>query len=349
MEARFFSKELCKRFVEDTRLPMPVVNDPEMFMYYVKLYEEDYGSMTLYENMCDEIDLDYNGKAEDFIQVFYDSRKRMIDEMHESHAYKEFLSCDMSRFSVCNELKNVKKGNIYNAENVGKWFLSIDLKKANFQALRYFNKDLVFGSDSYDEYVSRYTLSEYMQESKHTREVVFGQCKPERQITIEKHLVSKFYECFGYNKDIMKPVRFDTDEIVFEINDSDNDFVKYRQLFESALRVLIGEASDKSGVKVSNSLFRLGAMCLRSKRTGKYRNLNYILKDINGKTSFKCVPLTYHSIVYKLFNGMKTEKNDYYFRYEGLDAYIDDDFELLVIDTRDEAVEKENNNKKKIN
>ena len=50
---------------------------------------------------------------------------------------------DMKQFAF--ERPKVSKNNVYNGENIGKNFLSVDLSKANFQALKYVNPDIVLG------------------------------------------------------------------------------------------------------------------------------------------------------------------------------------------------------------
>lgn len=352
MELRHFSKELCKRFVDDTRLPIPAVNTADRLQYYLDLYQKDYNAMTLYENMCDEIDIDYGGDQYAFMQAFYDARKKMIDDIQENPKYKEFINYDMSVYGICDELKNIPKGDIYNATNVGKWFISVDLKKANFQAMKYFSKELVLNEDSYDGYVSRYTTSEYMVTSKHTRQIVFGQTNPGRQITIEKHLMSKLYENLSYDRECIKVVRFNNDEIVFEILNVNNcgnafDQCNYLSSISEIFSKSVEDACSKTSIEASTTMFQLKAMCLHSLKTDKFRRLNYLLFTTNDlDMKFKSVPLVYNSIIYKLFNGMALTKDDYYFRYEGLDAYIDDDFELVVIHTAEEAIEKEKLTKK---
>ena len=348
MELKYFSKELCKRFVDDTRLPIPAVNDADRLQYYLDLYEKDYNARTHYENMCDEIDIDFNGDQYAFMKAYYDAREKMINDIKSNPKYLEFINCDMSVYGVCDELKSIPKGDIYNATNVGKWFISVDLREANFQAMKYFSKELVLNEDSYDGYVTRFTTSEYMVTSKNTRQIVFGQTNPGRQVVIEKHLVSKLYENLSYDHDSIKVVRCNTDELVFEVLNSntiadDNERINYLIRVATIFEKNVKDACKKAHVDASTNMFKLGAMCLHSLRTGKFRRLNYILYsayDADGYT-FKGVPLVYNSLVYKLFNGMILTKDDYYFRYEGLDAYIDDDFELVICKTAEEAIEKE--------
>ena len=48
---------------------------------------------------------------------------------------------EMNEFSI-KDKPNVSSNNIYNETNVGKFFISIDLKKANFQTLKNIDSQL---------------------------------------------------------------------------------------------------------------------------------------------------------------------------------------------------------------
>lgn len=340
MEEKFFNKELCKRFVSETNLEIPVLNNKEVFFYYLDLYEDKFGSRTKYNNLINEIDKNYDGDVSKFLDSFYQIRDNMIKDILGHERYNEFISnTTFDKYKTIystQELSSLPKGNVYNEENLGKVFLSIDLKKGNFQSMKYFSKELVKGADTYEDYVKNYTDSEYVANSKYNRQVVFGKCNAARQILIEKYLMSKFYENFRYNKSVLKLSRFNTDELVFEIVDS--SFFKldfnYRQkvFFCSLINQEIETAMSLSGVDVSYKYYMLQGISLTSKRTGKERNMMYVLKNIclEGLYEFKCVPEAYHAIVYKLYNKIPLEKNDYYFNYEGIDAIIDDEFTLNI-------------------
>lgn len=335
MEDKYFNKELCKRFVSDNNLPIPVLTDEDKFFYYIGLYEAMYGSETLWNELCSEIKDNFNGDCNSFLEHFYQVRDKMITDILDNPKYEEFNSVDMKQYQVCDELRNIPKGNVYNCDNIGKYFLSIDLKKANFQAMKYFDKSLVQGADSYCDYVKHYTDSEYIINSKYTRQVVFGKCNASRQITIEKYLMSKFYEMFTYSEKVLKLVRFNNDELVFEIvaeeAKEENNF-----LFES-ISNCVENVSIECGVDVSCSIYKLSAFCLHSHKKNEDRKPFYIIYDLlNCDYTFKEVPQTYHTIVYKLINTLELTKDDYYFTYEGLDAYIDDYFTLKLIDKKNE-------------
>lgn len=318
-----FTEELCKRFVSDNNLPIPILSDMDKFFYYIDLYDKTLNTKSLYKEMYNEIMNNFSGDVNLFLSHYYQVRDNMINDILDNPKYKEFLSVDMKEYCVCDKLKNTPKGNVYNGDNIGKHFLSIDLTKANFQALKFFDKSLAQNADNYEDYVKHYTNSKYVLHSKYTRQVVFGKCNPSRQITIEKHLLSLFYENFDYSEDIIKLVRFNNDELVFEVEE---------EITESLLDGIysaVRNAEWRSGVKVSYTIYRLEAMRLHSTKKNEDRNLNFVLFDcINNVCKFKEVSQTYYAITYKLFYNIPLQKEDYYFRYEGLDAYIDDDFTL---------------------
>ena len=323
----YFTKELTKRFINDNNLPIPLVDDANMLEYYLNMYRHQYNSKDLYFQMCKEIEENFDGDPNKFLVNYYQVRDDMINDILDNPYYKDFINADMKQYEICDELKSIQKGNVYNTENVGKYFLSIDLSKANFQALKYFNKTIVRNSETYADYVRSYTDSPYMLNSKYMRQVIFGKCNASRQITIEKYLMSVFYKGFIKSncKSFMELVRSNNDELVFQIKD-----------FPTALSIaeinnVINDTIIKTGINVSSKIYKLKAICLHSEKTNHDRPWSYVLKNIsNGHYELKEVPLAFHALTYKLYEHGCVIKQDYYFKYERLDAYIDDVFTLKV-------------------
>jgi hypothetical protein len=337
MREKEFNLDLCKRFVSDNNLPIPILHDKEKFDYYLDLYENLYHSRSLWESLCNEIDTKYRGDINEFLNTYYIIRDKMITDILENEKYQEFLKVDMSKFNVSEDLKKFPKGNVYNLENIGKCFLSIDLKKGNFQAIKYFDKSIVKNKDTYEEYVGHYIDSKYLQGSKYTRQVVFGKCNPSRQISIEKHLMSMFYESFDDKIGALRLERFNTDEIVFEVIGYHNLSHDCKSMLHNYIEDIVVNAAKNSGVDVSYNIYTLRAACLYSERNNKERNPFYVLENElkyeqkKYEVKFKEVPLVYHALCYKLWFGEKLVPTDYYFRYEGLDTYIDDKFILKIL------------------
>ena len=129
-----YNEDLANRFVSDYKLPISITNDEKIFIYKLHLYENSFSSLTKWIELWQLIDKRYNGNYHTFLDDYYQIRERIIQESLNNPAYQEFNNMNMSQFNV--PKTNISKNNIYNRENDGKFFLSIDLKKANFQALR---------------------------------------------------------------------------------------------------------------------------------------------------------------------------------------------------------------------
>lgn len=87
------------------------------------------------------------------------------------------------------------KVNLYAPQHAGQEFISIDLVKANFYAMRLYDPELVGGANTYESFIERCfadgTVDPYWVGSKYIRQVIFGNCLPKKQRRIEKHVVTK--------------------------------------------------------------------------------------------------------------------------------------------------------------
>lgn len=50
---------------------------------------------------------------------------------------------------------------VYRPDNDGKYFLSLDLKKANYNALKFYDPEIVLDTGFYEELISRFTDLDY--------------------------------------------------------------------------------------------------------------------------------------------------------------------------------------------
>jgi len=322
-----FNRELAKRFISDYNLPIPFIGE-ELFFYHIDLYEDDYGSKTKYQELLELIQARYNGNCNDFLEDYYNVRERIINSVLENDAYQRFNTMDMSMFSV---KLPISSNNIYKQENVGKFFISIDLKKANFQTLRRIDKDILFGVDTYEDFIGLYSDLDYIKNSKYTRQVVFGKLNPSRHITAEKYFISQLYGRTLELKPSLngKAVSLSSDEIIFEV-----PFSLYNdKLTCFALRKDIEAVCKELGFEVHVSFFHLRGFLLNAEKMGKTLTPFYYKEHFCTEANFKlkCVPLNYHAIAYKLFKGMELKEEDYHFNYEGLDAILSEEFTLEEI------------------
>lgn len=319
MEKLIYNKDLANRFVSDYKLPIPITFVEDYFFYYLNLYEEDYNSMTNYMKLCELINEKYESKPEKFLEDYYNVREDIIQTMLNNEAYKTFNTMDMSCFTIKNR-PQVSSNNVYNCENNGKLFLSIDLKKANFQTLKYINKDIVLNANTYEDFIGKFTDLDYIKQSKYTRQVVFGKLNPKRHITAEKFLINKVYELidklYSY-----KAVSVSNDEIVYDVTNivnSDNRL----EIKDTIKNVL--------GLNVSVEYYCLECYQLLFKKTKSISKTFFYRKSLfdHKENKLVSVPLPFYPIVYSLFKGRELTEIDYHFNYEGMDAVINEEFEI---------------------
>ena len=326
------NKSIIKRFVKDYNLPIPVVKE-DYIPYYLDLYEEDFGSRTKFDmllNTIEEIKKKYGGDDDMFLDYYYEVRNNVINAVVKNPSFKKFNNMDMNEFSMKNK-PNVSSNNIYNETNVGKFFISIDLKKANFQTLKNIDNEIVFGADTYEDFIHMFTPYDYFTESKYFRQVIFGQMNPKRHITAEKYFMNVIYNSIvaRFPKYIDKLVSFSNDEIVFK-----DDFLLYNdKLTCFTLRRDIEKICKDLGFEVHVEFFFLRGYNIVFKESRNVRK-TFFMKDYfctDGKFKLIGVPLQYHSIAYKLYKGKELSEIDYHFDYEGIDAKFNEDFEIEEI------------------
>lgn len=326
------NKSIIKRFVKDYSLPIPVVKE-DYIPYYLDLYEEDFGSRTKFNMLLstiEEIKKKYGGDDNMFLDYYYEVRNNVIDAVTSNPAYKKFNHMDMNEFSI-KDKPNVSSNNIYNETNVGKFFISIDLKKANFQTLKNIDNEIVFGADTYEDFIHMFTPYDYFTESKYFRQVVFGQMNPKRHITAEKYFMNVIYNSIVayFPVYIDKLVSFSNDEIVFK-----DDFLLYNDKLSCFnLRRDIEKICKDLGFEVRVEFFFLRGYHFNFKTSGTQRT-NFYYKDYiftDGKFKLIAAPLPYHALMYKMFRGKEVEEMDYHFDYEGIDAKFNEEFEIEEI------------------
>lgn len=290
--------EALKRFVKDQKIPINVLSEP-YFSYFLKLYEPHFGTQTAYKKFKRAVDM--AGGEDKFLDAYYETRDRVIQAIKETDAYTNFMEADMKKYAVTGlDFKNVKKTDVYSSDNDGKYFVSVDICKANFQVMKLFDKSLVGNCDEYDDFIRQFTDSDYIRESKYTRQVIFGNMNPKRQITMERYYMANVLK-FLLDEGLFdsKDVRvFNNDEIVFEFDG----------LMSEAAATGIAQAIKEEldlDVHVSPFLLRfLGDDCF--------------VKEYGDKTfTFKNVPSTIFAQVYKNYLGLPIHAWDKVFVYEG--------------------------------
>lgn len=284
------SHSLRKRFIKDCKIPISLVQDP-YFDYFLETYESFYNSKTLYTAFCDLVER--LGGEESF---FVESKRitdSIIEDISNTEAYDTFNNMSLSDYAPAKS--DIRQQNIYSQQNVGQAFASFDLSKANYNALKFVNPEIVLNTRSYKDLMKLYTQEEYFINSKHIRQIIFGHLNPKRQMKIQSYIIQ--------NRVIPEILKFmpDTDRI---ISASEDEVVIKLLPFEFITEDYInGLKNFKSGVPVKYTAFVLRQL----------GDKPYFYKELglrhNPPVEFKAVPQNYFAECFKYY--LKEEPTEF--------------------------------------
>jgi len=331
MDVLDFEIEVVSRFLSDNNIPIKTVSQEVFVKQMNKL-----GYWDKWVAFVEMVNKDFSGDASKFLDYYYQKREEMIQALKNEH-YEAFNNCDMDIFAYKPVTFNGAAKSVWNHTNAGGVFISIDLKKANFQALSYVNPAIVLNCKTWDEFCRKFTDCEYIIESKYIRQVVFGQLNPSRHTTVERNIMGTVYEDLArdgiigglIDRGILSLCAVSVDELVFrtDLNTADI-FIKSGMHKRIEATIL-----EQYGFYVKVSLFTSTEYHLRAHTkegtSGKDVCTFFLRTDIeSGGKKIMCVPQTYHGIVWQLMHGEKIEECDRHFVYEGLDCTLNENFVL---------------------
>ena len=150
-------------------------------------------------------------QAESEIEDMFAYRMSKIDEIvdfvKESRAYQDL--CDE------NLLPDYPTAKSYEYEE-GKIYLSIDLKKANWQAVKWHDPMFINElGDRYEDMLDKFGLPEVFKHSKHFRQYIFGNLNPKKQMKMQRVILESVISSmapFGLKQEFAKH-----DEVCYSI------------------------------------------------------------------------------------------------------------------------------------
>lgn len=311
-----------QRFVSDNNLPIQVLFSP-IFENRLELLEELYHSKSLYEATMGIVNSNFDGSVDKFLEYYYEVRENVIQDILHNEDYIKFNECNLQKELNITK-NNYSQKNIYNCESDNKLFVSIDLKKANFQALKFFEPNIVFNADSYEDLMRRYSDIDYIVNSKYMRQVIFGKLNPSRTITVEKHIMSLIIDKLLSVIDEFKPFEFvslTTDELIFEVKDINFDLALLKENVETLIK-------HSLNIEVKCTIFKIKKiefLLPNGSTLHVFRKKNLI------DNSFKLMscPSVYLPQVIKLINNQPIEDVDLYFLYEKQLAKFNEPIKLI--------------------
>ena len=302
-ETTLITKQLRSKFVKDYQLPIQVVQSP-YFEQHIKLLEDSHGANTKYLILLETIRDRFDGNMQKFLEYRHSIEDQILSYILNSEAYKEFNS---DKNGIVGETPVVGSPELYTKEQCNHFFVSYDMIKANFQALRFASPSIVRDCETYEEFIEKFTDIDYFKHAKQLRQSIFGKLNGKRTSALEKLISNQFAKELAQRFDgKMKLYSIKTDEIILKFNGTEEEFEK--------LKV---ENEEFSGFKFRVNKFKLLSQDFKHATSDRLLTA-YIKEDyLNGhRRSLHCVPDTYYPQVYKLLNGMEINDSDRVFYYE---------------------------------
>ena len=302
-ETTLITKQLRSKFVKDYQLPIQVVQSP-YFEQHIKLLEDSHGANTKYLILLETIRDRFDGNMQKFLEYRHSIEDQILSYILNSEAYKEFNS---DKNGIVGETPVVGSPELYTKEQCNHFFVSYDMIKANFQALRFASPSIVRDCETYEEFIEKFTDIDYFKHAKQLRQSIFGKLNGKRTSALEKLISNQFAKELAQRFDgKMKLYSIKTDEIILKFNGTEEEFEK--------LKV---ENEEFSGFKFRVNKFKLLSQDFKHATSDRLLTA-YIKEDyLNGhRRSLHCVPDTYYPQVYKLLNGIEIVDSDLVFYYE---------------------------------
>lgn len=296
------SEKLKERFCKDCNIPLKLFKEP-YFTDRLQLYDSYYNTLDKWNIFVRE--LEKYRCEQDYLEEYNRVKDTAINDIKLSDGYNRFNEEDMGKYSV--KYKDLPSKDIYKPSNVGELFISIDMRKANFSALKFYDKSIFSNADTWEEFVGRYTENKHIVNSKYIRQVILGNCNPKRQVTYEKYLMGFVLEVLidelGYSASDI--AFFSNDEIVINMGKYE-DCINKQKILEMVVNV-------RFNIPFRIELFYLHKI---TRTNGYYKEI--VKNIIEREYEFKCLNNYTLPFVLRKFNGEEITENDKLFYHEGL-------------------------------
>lgn len=297
MEKKDITNGLRKRFCKDANVPITIF-DFSLFEHRIDLLNDQYDTRRKYNDFVEDLKLFET--EQDYFEHYNSVKDKAIEDIKNSAGYKLFNEMDMKKFQVADSLRKITSKDIYHESNIGKFFISIDMRQANFNTLKSFSADIFNNKESWEQFILQYTDCKHIVESKYVRQVIMGNCNPGRHITYEKYLMSlalqKLIDLSLIN--INNVVMFSNDEIIIVC-----DSLPLNKQLETRNKILSAIGEDKYRVE----FFKLVDL----------NGFGYVKLYTNEKMDFKCVEPEFLPMILRKLKGEAISEFDKRFWFKG--------------------------------
>ena len=291
---------LKKRFCKDCNLPINLFDEP-YFTQRLKALDVQFDCVKKFDTFC--ADLEKYDTEQEYFEYYNTVKDSVINMIKDNTEYMKFLNDDFADVRVVTKNITLGNKNLYIEGNQDKTFISIDMKKANFSALRHYSPAIFKNVETWEQYIGFFTPSEHIRNSKYIRQVILGACNPKRQITYERYLMTMLY--LHIKSELDGKVSFyslGNDEIIISVAGT--------SVSAKEIKSAIATCPQKIGELVRFEMFDL-------QKVGDYGWMK-VIYDEPERVEFKTINADiYHQIVKHYWNMPITE-DDLVFRYNGV-------------------------------
>jgi len=291
---------LKKRFCKDCNLPINLFDEP-YFTQRLKALDVQFDCVKKFDTFC--ADLEKYDTEQEYFEYYNTVKDSVINMIKDNTEYMKFLNDDFADVRVVTKNITLGNKNLYIEGNQDKTFISIDMKKANFSALRHYSPAIFKNVETWEQYIGFFTPSEHIRNSKYIRQVILGACNPKRQITYERYLMTMLY--LHIKSELDGKVSFyslGNDEIIISVAGT--------SVSAKEIKAAIATCPQKIGELVRFEMFDL-------QKVGDYGWMK-VIYDEPERVEFKTINADiYHQIVKHYWNMPITE-DDLVFRYNGV-------------------------------
>jgi nucleoside diphosphate kinase len=173
-------------------------------------YRDQFSRLDRWKNMDDLVSLYEKAELniDDMFKYRMDKIEEIIDFIKGTRAYNDMVDDNLIPDYPTNK-------NFEYFEGVN--YLSIDLRMANWQAMKKYDPSFINElGETYSDLLNKFEVPEVFHRSKHFRQYIFGNLNPKRQIKMQRVLVQDIFnalEKYGLKVECIKH-----DEIIYSFN-----------------------------------------------------------------------------------------------------------------------------------
>jgi hypothetical protein len=278
MSSHTITEKHVKLFARYTKLPISVYS-VDSIDYYIDLLDKYYkGCKVIWNQFIEEV------KKNDIVKEV----GRVSEEITYIIINNNDYNILKTKKPVLN-IGNIMSTNLYNSQNNGKRYVSFDITKGNFSVLRLWCPAIFGVNVSWYDFVSKFTDSEFIRDSKIMREIIFGKAGFTKLAnSLQEHEINSLYLYLGDKLSTLYSKK--GDEIIYEIDDS---------ITEEYINELMDGYKNKHIFK--SSIFTIHCI----------DKTPYFYKLFpNGRIELKTVPKKYVMQVIKKLEGKEINKLD---------------------------------------